>query len=104
MRFIQTQIPIMKQKSSTKPVRRSLGKGGSTYARHRVLTRRNPATAGRRQFDGGFINLRALLALFLCFTGVALAIFAGRDVAVRPASEPERYMPVPGSKESEAAG
>ena len=70
----------MKKKYSTKPVRRSLGKGG-------------------------FINLRALLALFLCFTGVALAIFAGRDVAVRRASEPERYMPVPGNKpESEAAG
>jgi hypothetical protein len=80
MRFTQTQIPIMKKKYSTKPVRRSLGKGG-------------------------FINLRALLALFLCFTGVALAIFAGRDVAVRRASEPERYMPVPGNKpESEAAG
>ena len=46
-----------------------------------------------------------MFALFLCFTGVALAIFAGRDVAVRPTSEPERYMPVPGSKpESEAAG
>ena len=44
----------MKKKSSTKPVRRSLGKGG-------------------------FINLRVLLALFLAFTGVALAIFAGRD-------------------------
>ena len=70
----------MKKKYSTKPVRRSLGKGG-------------------------FIHFRALLALFLCFTGVALAIFAGRDVAVRRASEPERYMPVPGNKpESEAAG
>ena len=95
----------MKKKSSTKPVRRSLGKGGSTDARHSLLTRRNPATAGRRRLEGGFINLRALLALFLCFTGVALAIFAGRDVAVRRASEPERYMPVPGAKgQSEAAG
>ena len=85
----------MKNKSSTR----------SKYARHSLLTRRNPATAGRRRFEGGFINLRALLALFLCFTGVALAIFAGRDVAERRASEPERYMPVPGSKpESEAAG
>ena len=44
MRFTQTQIPIMKKKSSTKPVRRSLGKGG-------------------------FINLRVLLGLFLAFTG-----------------------------------
>ena len=96
----------MKKKYSTKPVRRSLGKGGSTDARHSLFTRRNPATAGRRRFgEGGFINLRALLALFLCFTGVALAIFAGKDVAVRPASEPERYMPVPGAKgQSEAAG
>jgi hypothetical protein len=46
-----------------------------------------------------------LLALLFAFTGVALAIFAGRDFAVRPASEPDRYMPVPGSKpETEAAG
>jgi hypothetical protein len=95
MRFTQIQIPKMKKKSSTR----------STHARHSLLTRRNPATAGRRRFEGGFINLRALLALFLCFTGVALAIFTGRDVAMRPASEPDRYMPVPGSKpESEAAG
>jgi hypothetical protein len=36
---------------------------------------------------------------------VALAIFAGKDVAVRPASEPERYMPVPGAgSHSEADG
>src|SRR6476620_7341498 len=96
----------MKKKYSTKPVRRSLGKGGSTDASHNLFTRRSPGTAGRRRLgEGGFVNLRALLALFLCFTGVALAIFAGRDVAVRPASEPERYMPVPGSMpESEAAG
>ena len=69
----------MKKKSSTKPVRRSLGKSG-------------------------FINLRVLLALFLAFTGVALAIFAGKDAAVPRASEPERYMPVPGAKgQSESA-
>src|SRR6478752_5482670 len=93
MRFTQTQIPIMKNKSSTKPVR------------HSLLTRRNPATAGQRRFEGGFISLRALLALFLCFTGVALAIFSGKDVAVRPASEPDRYMPVPGAgSHSEADG
>ena len=85
----------MKKKSSTR----------STYPRHSLLTRRNPATAERRRFEGGFINLRVLLALSLCFAGVALAIFAGRDIAVRHASEPERYMPVPGSKaEGEAAG
>ena len=78
----------------------------STDARNSFFTRRSSATAKRRwRGAGGFINLRALLALLLGFTGVALAIFAGRDVAVRPASEPDRYMPVPGSKpESEAAG
>ena len=78
----------------------------SADARNSFFTRRSSATAKRRRPGaGGFINLRALLALLLGFTGVALAIFAGRDVAVRPASEPDRYMPVPGSKpESEAAG
>ena len=78
----------------------------SADARNSFFTRRSSATAKSRwPGAGGFINLRALLALLLGFTGVALAIFAGRDVAVRPASEPDRYMPVPGSKpESEAAG
>src|SRR5438034_11430028 len=69
----------MKKKYSTKPIRRSLG-------------------------EGGFFNLRALLGLTLCLFGVALAIFAAREAALRPASEPDRYMPVPGtSSESEAA-
>src|SRR5258707_782626 len=106
MRFTQTQTPIMKKKYSTKPVRRSLGKGRSTDARHSLLTRRSPATAGRRRLgEDGFVNLRALLGLFLGFTGVALAIFAGKDAAVPRASEPERYMPVPGSgSHSEADG
>ena len=78
----------------------------SADARNSFFTRRSSATAKRRRPGaGGFINLRALLALLLGFTGVALAIFAGRDVVVRPAAEPDRYMPVPGSKpESEAAG
>ncbi len=59
----------------------------------------------RRSFtEGGFINLRSLLGLTLCFSGVALAIFAGRDGALRRASQPERYMPVPGaSSQDEAA-
>src|SRR5437899_8559191 len=72
----------MKKKSASEstPVRRSLG-------------------------EGGFFNLRALLGLTLCLFGVALAIFAARDAALRPASEPDRYMPVPGgSSQSEAAG
>src|SRR6476620_11622981 len=96
MLFTQNQIPIMKKKSSTR----------STDVCHNLFTHRSPATAGRRRLgEGGFVNLRALVALFLCFTGVALAIFAGKDVAVRPASEPERYMPVPGAgSHSEADG
>src|SRR6266481_9655269 len=81
----------MKKKYSTKPVRRSLGQGGSTLAR-------------RSLGEGGFFNLRALLGLTLCLFGVALAIFAAREAALRPAQEPDRYMPVPGtSSESEAA-
>ncbi|HVI77962.1 MAG TPA: hypothetical protein VM715_07330, partial [Candidatus Acidoferrum sp.] len=86
----------MKKKCSTR----------STDVRHSLFTQRNPAAPARRRLgEGGFINLRALLALVLGFSGVALAIFAGRDVVVRPASEPERYMPVPVAKgQSEAAG
>jgi hypothetical protein len=78
MRFTQTQTPIMKKKCSTKPVRRSLGKGG-------------------------FINLRTLFGLTLGLSGIALAIFAGKEGAVRRASEPERYMPVPGGKSGDEA-
>ena len=86
----------MKKKRSTR----------SKDTRHNLFTLRTPATGERRWLgEGGFINLRVLLALLFAFTGVALAIFAGRDFAVRPASEPDRYMPVPGSKpETEAAG
>ena len=77
----------------------------SKDARHSLFTLRSSAIGQRRLDEAGFVNVRALLALLLGFTGVALAIFAGKDVAVRPASEPERYMPVPGSKpESEAVG
>src|SRR5436190_3630243 len=69
----------MKKKYSTKPVRRSLG-------------------------EGGFFNLRALLGLTLCLFGLALAIFAGRSGALNRASQPDRYMPVPGaSSQDEAA-
>ena len=95
----------MKKKSSTKPVRRSLGKGGSTDARHSLSTRRSSAIARRTRLgEGGFINLRMVLGLTLALSGIALAIFAGKDVAVPRASEPERYMPVPGAKgQSESA-
>jgi hypothetical protein len=44
----------------------------------------------------GFINLRALLGLTLGLSGVALAIFAGKDGALQRSPEPERYLPVPG--------
>src|SRR6267143_6941622 len=80
----------MKKKYSTKAVRPSLGKGGSTLAR-------------RSLGEGGFFNLRALLGLTLCLFGVALAIFAAREAALRPAPEPERYMPVPGASSGEEA-
>src|SRR5213593_4222442 len=60
--------------------------------------------ASRSLTEGGFIHLRALLGLTLCFFGIALAIFAGRDGAVHRAAQPERYMPVPGvSSQDEAA-
>ena len=78
----------MKKKCSTR----------STKARHNQLIH-NSAIAGQRRFgQGGFVNLRALLALLIGFSGVALAIFSARDLAVRPAPEPERYMPVPSAK------
>src|SRR5437762_2680848 len=71
-------------------------------ARHTLLTRRTPATAGRKRLvEGAFINLRMLLGLTLGLSGIALAIFAGKDVAVPRASEPERYMPVPGASSRE---
>ena len=55
------------------------------------------ALARRGLTEGGFLNLRALLGLTLCFVGLALAIFAGRDGALQRASQPDRYMPVPGA-------
>src|SRR5258705_9763407 len=82
----------MKKNSPKNPTRRSLGKGGPTLAR-------------RSLGEGGFFNLRALLGLTLCLFGVALAIFAAREAALRPASEPARDMPVPGAgSQSEAVG
>ncbi len=50
-----------------------------------------------RRAQSGFMNLRRLLALTLGLSGVALAILAGKDGALRRPSGPERYMPVPGS-------
>src|SRR5437867_12707290 len=59
----------------------------------------------RRLSESGSISLRALLGLTFALSGIALAIFAGKEGPVQPASEPERYMPVPGTgSQSEAAG
>jgi len=52
--------------------------------------------------ENGFINLRTLLALTLGLSGVALGIFAGKDVAVRPFGS-QRYMPVPGGDSRDEA-
>jgi hypothetical protein len=67
----------------------------------------------RRSFsEGGFFHLRALIGFTLCFTGVALALFAHFSPLVdhvslpgaTTASQPARYMPVPGQRpETEAA-
>src|SRR6266700_3525880 len=62
-------------------------------------------TRSARRGQSGFINLRTLLGLTLGLSGVALAILAGKDGALRRPSEPERYMPVPGSDtRGEASG
>ena len=77
----------------------------SPHPRQSLFARRSPAPAARRRREGGFFNLRALLGLTLCLFGVALAIFAAREAALRPAQEPQRYMPAPGAgSQSEAAG
>src|SRR6059058_5802875 len=63
------------------------------------------STRSARRGQGGFINLRMLLGLTLGLSGVALAILAGKDGALRRPSGPERYMPVPGSDtRGEASG
>src|SRR5881398_1388134 len=53
--------------------------------------------ARRSLREGGFFNIRTLLGLTLCFSGLALAIIAGKDTALRSVSKPDRYMPVPGA-------
>jgi hypothetical protein len=54
--------------------------------------------------ESGFFNLRVLLALTLCFAGVALAMFSIKESTLRSMSQPARYMPVPGGElQSEAA-
>src|SRR5436190_23543515 len=63
---------------------------------HPTFTRRDLA-------EGGFFNIRTLLGLTLCFSGLALAIIAGRDTALRSVSKPDRYMPVPGANSRDEA-
>src|SRR6266478_9805200 len=70
----------MKMKSSTR----------SALARHDLA-------------EAAFVNLRTLLGLVLCFSGLALAIFAGKGVATTRISQPERYMPVPGANSRDEA-
>src|SRR5882757_1100844 len=63
------------------------------------------STRSTRRAQSGFMNLRRLLALTLGLSGVALAILAGKDGALRRPSGAERYMPVPGSDtRDEASG
>src|SRR4029434_10658062 len=55
--------------------------------------------------EAGFFNFRALLGLTLCFLGLALAMFAAREILLPRVSEPARYLPVPGGNlQGEAAG
>src|SRR5437762_4155874 len=61
----------------------------------------HPTFPRRDLAEGGFFNIRTLLGLTLCFSGLALASIAGRDHAVRSVSKPERYMPVPGASSRE---
>lgn len=71
-----------------------------TTVRHRSVV-----STRRRLTESGSINLRTLLGLTLVLSGIALGMFAGKQGSVPRASEPERYMPVPGSSSrDEAAG
>src|SRR5437667_9204590 len=60
------------------------------------VCRRSERESFRSRGQAGFFNPRALLALTLCFVGLALAIFAARESSPRRLSQPPRYMPVPG--------
>ena len=50
----------------------------------------------RRLSESGSISLRTLLGLTFALSGIALAIFAGKDGAARRSSDRDRYMPAPG--------
>src|SRR4029077_17385925 len=81
----------MKMKSSTR----------SALAGHNLLEGGACHAVALR--EGGFVNLRMLLGLVLCSSGLALAIFAGKGVATTRISQPERYMPVPGADSRDEA-
>jgi len=110
----------MKRNSYIRPVRRSLGEGGS------VSVSRGFREGGARRAvvpplrdEGGFVNLRAMLALMFCLVGAALALLAGRDgvlgrgvasaslpinsIGWKPMPLAPRYMPVPGANSREEA-
>ena len=66
--------------------------------------------------SAAFFNLRVLFGVTLSFLGLALAIFAGKDIALRNlqglsrtgvaaerSDEPALYMPVPGRNTGEEA-
>src|SRR5437867_8488431 len=57
----------------------------------------------RRLSESGSISLRTLLGLTFALSGIALAIFAGKDGAARRSSDRDRYMPVPGANSRDEA-
>src|SRR6266487_1009286 len=63
----------MKKKSTSQPVRGSLGEGGSAPVRRPVL-RSSAATEGGSLGEGGFLNLRVLFGLFVMLAGVFLVL------------------------------
>ncbi len=63
----------MKKKSTSQPVRGSLGEGGSAPVRRPVL-RSSAATEGGSLGEGGCLNLRVLFGLFVMLAGVFLAL------------------------------
>ncbi len=62
------------------------------------MTRKNSYTRS------AFLNLRVLIGLLFCFSGVFLALFASGVFSVKDSERPAHYMPVPGGRlETEAA-
>src|SRR5437773_12062059 len=66
-----------------------------SFTRSKVC-RRSDRESFRSRGQAGFLNPRAMLALTLCFVGLALAIFAARESSLSRVSQPARYMRVPG--------